>query len=572
MAGMAHHIASSPTAEHAALISLSTAVLQQWRAVGTARKLSNDSEIAAFLLQLYERTELGVVRERQQCVTCNNPLPLYLCSRCNAATDSAHSIQPYTATRITKCRAKSAAQVAETTRVEPVQDGRRQNRRRTKSAATKRAYKPLTELLDVKTQQAELVEVKEEKVKVEEEDIGDAGLWSGVGEDPQALPVKFDEEASTDESLPSLFDPGDSELTDANTITKPRIIKGKKRGRKPKEKTQTKFNCKHCDATFKEAYRLKRHSKIHAEDYGKDRSYSCVECRMTFRLKGSLDAHMRKHSGQQPYGCAVCNIAFTRANQARRHVESQHGDLVNIAACFQCTQCRAEFILYKKFTTHIWRHTLERKFKCEQCPLAFFEQSSLRVHMRVHTGDKPFTCSECGMSFHQLCNLNRHLLTHSGERPYVCTLCPATYPASQQLKRHLQSHRGEKSFLCQLCGASYTESKSLKYHIRSHTGEKPFKCDMCEKEFARPSSLKVHKRTHSCDRPYICAICGSSFADNSNLHRHNRLKHSGKPKKRGGGKGGSVTGRGSGAGAQGSIPVGEMHSVGLNHIFLLQLT
>ncbi|XP_076435975.1 uncharacterized protein LOC143275618 [Babylonia areolata] len=500
-------------------IKLTKGVAQQWREIGTVHSFSNDSEIAAFLLQVYEKRGADDSASSSLCIQCNQPLPRYLCFLCNAGSRLAAST---TATQRAKTTSVKPAESEELAKTEvKVEEEESEEGDLGGSRKRKRNGLPAKEVYEG----VNIVAVKVEEVIGDGEDVTQL-----LSEDDEGstLPVAFDD----DQTDPSYELPDEADLTDEASDPPPQPHRKRKPGGKAKDETAEKYECKHCHATFQQAYRLKRHSKIHAADHGKDRLYSCEQCRMTFRLKGSLDAHMRTHSGQQLYLCAICNLPFTQPKQTKKHVQSQHPDSFNAVPCFKCATCQAEFSLYKKFTTHIWRHTLERKFQCEYCSMAFFEPSSLRVHQRVHTGDKPFTCSECGLSFHQLSNLNRHVLTHSGERPYRCTLCPATYPASQQLKLHLQSHRGEKPFLCQLCGASYTENKSLKFHIRSHTGEKPYKCDQCDKEFARPASLRVHKRTHSSDRPYVCALCGASFSDNSNLHRHHRLKHVGKPKKR----------------------------------------
>ena len=95
--------------------------------------------------------------------------------------------------------------------------------------------------------------------------------------------------------------------------------------------------------------------------------------------------------------------------------------------------------------------------KIVMCPVGskMVNTKSHSTHLRRHTDDRRFTCIVCSRTFSLAHHLTGHMLTHTGEKPFACDVCQRRFTASQSLKRHKFLHTGEKPFVCATCGHQF---------------------------------------------------------------------------------------------------------------------
>lgn len=83
--------------------------------------------------------------------------------------------------------------------------------------------------------------------------------------------------------------------------------------------TATKHQCSHCDKTFADKSRYKRHLMIHQDK----RPFCCTAtgCGKRFREKSNLESHLRTHNGNKIYACQICSRKFADRGSYRNHVK-----------------------------------------------------------------------------------------------------------------------------------------------------------------------------------------------------------------------------------------------------------
>ncbi|XP_052873128.1 zinc finger protein 628-like [Anopheles cruzii] len=105
-----------------------------------------------------------------------------------------------------------------------------------------------------------------------------------------------------------------------------------------------RFQCMVCKRTFRNAYTLKRHLKLHTEE----NLYECEYCGKRFNDRSNWKIHQRAHTGDNLYNCLVCLKSFISPSTLKYHRRA-HRKLRS----FDCRVCQESFIEYEELEAHM---------------------------------------------------------------------------------------------------------------------------------------------------------------------------------------------------------------------------
>ncbi|XP_049543167.1 uncharacterized protein LOC125955896 [Anopheles darlingi] len=105
-----------------------------------------------------------------------------------------------------------------------------------------------------------------------------------------------------------------------------------------------RFQCGACARTFRNAYTLKRHLKLHTEE----NLYECEYCAKRFNDRSNWKIHLRAHTGDNLYNCLVCLKSYISPSTLKYHLRA-HRKLRS----FDCRVCQASFPEYEELERHV---------------------------------------------------------------------------------------------------------------------------------------------------------------------------------------------------------------------------
>uniref|UniRef100_A0A2M4ADK3 Putative c2h2-type zn-finger protein n=1 Tax=Anopheles triannulatus TaxID=58253 RepID=A0A2M4ADK3_9DIPT len=105
-----------------------------------------------------------------------------------------------------------------------------------------------------------------------------------------------------------------------------------------------RFQCGACARTFRNAYTLKRHLKLHTEE----NLYECEYCGKRFNDRSNWKIHLRAHTGDNLYNCLVCLKSYISPSTLKYHLRA-HRKLRS----FDCRVCQAPFPEYEELERHV---------------------------------------------------------------------------------------------------------------------------------------------------------------------------------------------------------------------------
>eukprot|EP00096_Caligus_rogercresseyi_P005004 TRINITY_DN1978_c0_g1_i1.p1 TRINITY_DN1978_c0_g1~~TRINITY_DN1978_c0_g1_i1.p1 ORF type:complete len:200 (-),score=62.16 TRINITY_DN1978_c0_g1_i1:918-1517(-) len=104
----------------------------------------------------------------------------------------------------------------------------------------------------------------------------------------------------------------------------------------PSAENDKLYTCPECSKSFKERYRLSRHSStVHL----KIKPYSCSLCSSSFGRSDKLKRHMNTvHLRDKPYKCIHCGHKSVRSDKMKEHIERVHKENPDIFEVLQHAQ------------------------------------------------------------------------------------------------------------------------------------------------------------------------------------------------------------------------------------------
>ena len=155
-----------------------------------------------------------------------------------------------------------------------------------------------------------------------------------------------------------------------------------------------------------------------------NKSYSCVQCNLSFKMTKDLKTHMLQYDVKKPHGCIQCGYATISADN---------------------TQAGSQ-----------WR----KPFVYTHCSYSCTTAGSLKRHMLKHSGEKPFSCKQCNFSCTRTGALKTHMLTHSGKNlsaAHSATTPPHKLGISRhsRWRRQILNAKVTSQFPFEICAGSF---------------------------------------------------------------------------------------------------------------------
>ncbi|CAM1298339.1 RREB1 (predicted) [Pycnogonum litorale] len=187
--------------------------------------------------------------------------------------------------------------------------------------------------------------------------------------------------------------------------------------------TAKPFMCDQCDLKFKSVHSLRRHNRLHHQNWS---IFCCQICNYTSGDKSTLIRHLRTHNGERPFQCSLCKYAFTTKANCERHIRKRHGryNKQEIVESMECNNEPSKVSSpFNESTNAHDKVTSDIKADvttCKICNVDLKYNRILRHHMKsVHhqQPEKPFACKLCNHEFSTKNNCYRHVLNcHSNNK------------------------------------------------------------------------------------------------------------------------------------------------------------
>ncbi|KAJ8675114.1 hypothetical protein QAD02_010900 [Eretmocerus hayati] len=263
------------------------------------------------------------------------------------------------------------------------------------------------------------------------------------------------------------------------------------------------------------------------EDYIKlpNGRFQCTICNHTHCNLQCIKKHVSTvHKSMKLFKCPDCDKTFRQAYILRKH-QKVHERQKPDAPTYGCDQC--DYRTKHKFyiQSHIYRvHTDDYLFTCDRCGKRFKMKRELKDHQVLHN-DETHICDICGKIFKGKHLLRNHKRNHTITDDFQCKTCRRKLCTQEALDKHMKLHN--RVYECVDCGSQYGNKVSLEKHRNVHTRANAHECPMCHKVFADQATQKVHSLTHAGLKPYKCNVCGAGFTQRTPMMIHWRRKHPG---------------------------------------------
>lgn len=160
-----------------------------------------------------------------------------------------------------------------------------------------------------------------------------------------------------------------------------------------------------------------------------------------------IDTHLRcVKSEPGEYVCSICGLDTGTAFRLRRHSkihakEKTHDSRIpNDGTLHKFKNCFSKFTQKSSFRNHQKNHVRIKEFKYEKCPAAYINQPQLKDHTIKHASEKIYHGQECGEGIATATRLTYHQVTNTVERPYHGEVCGETLQEKTALITHKSIH------------------------------------------------------------------------------------------------------------------------------------
>ena len=228
---------------------------------------------------------------------------------------------------------------------------------------------------------------------------------------------------------------------------------------------EDKSTCPQCLKWFSNPKACKNHIQtFHAKKSKK--KYNCEHCEKTFKTKNGLKSHtINDHENKEPFQCLSCNQFYQNKNDLKRH----------------CLLEKHTLPKFKKTDDKRSRSLLTQE--CKECH-KIVDGGNMEKHMKRYHSEESRTwiCSRCGESFKRKDSLLRHERNIHHLHNRQLTAVDKLYDIDN------------KTYQCPECKTTFADKEDAKDHIVQ--SQCNLKCDICGKQFKLAQHLKRHKKIH----------------------------------------------------------------------------
>ena len=196
-----------------------------------------------------------------------------------------------------------------------------------------------------------------------------------------------------------------------------------------------------CDKTLKVNTNLKEHTKpMHPK------TYECKICDETFTESWKMEEHLEHHGNERPFKCSICEKGFYMKWRMEKH-KSDHR--VDIKFCHYFNNdkpCPYDKVGCKfKHETAPEKGKDSKRINGEVCDKTLKVNTNLKEHTKpMHP--KTYECKICDKTFTESWKMEEHLEHHGIERPFKCSICEKGFYMKWRMEKHTRDHRVDIKF------------------------------------------------------------------------------------------------------------------------------
>ena len=254
---------------------------------------------------------------------------------------------------------------------------------------------------------------------------------------------------------------------------------------------------------------IRRHMKTHEK-----KAYSCHICDSSFDKEGRLETHLFSKHGTR-FECPHCEKTFRRKDHRAQHIKThfnsteqeveihndrQRVDIDQFTKVRKCLICEFSGKGLLSIRQHFFEQHIDERmsfkslsqifYQCNECGYQSKLIASLKLHYDNQHSTEDHSCHVCGYIARSRRQLQRHIHDHhvKPESHDKCEKCKKFIPKNQFNEHNCEA----PTYVCNVCGKVYATPSGLHFHMNSKHTKMPRNhiCSVCGKDFRSRNDLK----------------------------------------------------------------------------------
>ncbi|XP_012256689.2 zinc finger protein Xfin-like [Athalia rosae] len=234
--------------------------------------------------------------------------------------------------------------------------------------------------------------------------------------------------------------------------------------------------------------------------------------------------------------CSLCGMIYKHKRNLLDHQTICSQRPASERTSYACVHCRMTFLLFRKYTSHLYSVHSTSEITCSLCRKKFNTPTDFLVHHKKNhpleggqvDGERASVNQE--NSLKEWNDYEEELHTNesrSSRQKYSCALCGQEFPTRTELGEHRNLHLKVKIYSCVICRSMFSSAGALEVHMKDHGIEDPAEqsahTSYVEYEGAEDTkdiALLDNSRDSNSESGETCNICNKSFTSSANRKRH----------------------------------------------------